>query len=120
MNNSPLFPFIKLIPGNAEAFTESLNRRAAEESFCQDTEDKEKAIARIGDDHIRKDSMGVPAAFADQPEDRDLLYDGLSMDKINDAAAVVSMDVAVARGTADGAGLLPRAEGIHVGLEQDF
>ena len=120
MLGKELFPFIKLVSGNAEVFTESLNRRTAEESFCQDTEDEEKAIARIGDDHIRKDSMGVPAAFADQPEDRDLLYDGLPMDKINDAAAIVSMDMAVARGTADGAGLLPGAEGIHVGLEQDF
>ena len=115
-----LVPFIELVPGNAEAFTEGLNGRTAQESFCQDTEDEEKAIARIGDDHIRKDGMGVPAAFTDQPEDRDFLYDGLSMDKIDDAAAIVSMDVAVAGGGADGAGLPFGAEGSHIGLEQKF
>ena len=48
--------------------------------------------------------MGMPAAYADQPEDRDFLCDGFPMDKIDDAAAIVSMDMAVAGGTADGAG----------------
>lgn len=64
--------------------------------------------------------MGVPAAFTDQPEDRDFLYGGLPMDKIDDTAAIVSMDMAVARGTADGAGLLLVAEGSHAGLKQNF
>ena len=58
----------------------------SQESFRQDTEDKKEAITGIGDDHIREDGMGVPAAFADQPEDRDFLYNGLPMDKIDDAA----------------------------------
>ena len=120
MPGKELFPFIKLVPGNAEAFTESLDGRTVQESFCQDTEDEEKSIARIRDDHIREDGMGVPAAVTDQPEDHDFLYDGLPMDKIDDAAAVVSMDMAVAGGTTDGAGFLPGAERIHVGLEQSF
>ena len=64
--------------------------------------------------------MGVPAAFAGQPENRDLLYDGLSMDKIDDAAAVVSMDMAVTGGTADGTGFPLRTEGIHVRPKQNF
>ena len=120
MLGKELFPFIKLIPGNAEAFTESLNGRTAEERFCQDTKDEEKAIARIRDEQIREDGMGVPAAFADQPEDCDFLYDGLPMDKIDNAAAIVSMDMAVAGGTADRAGLPFGTEGSHIGLEQNF
>lgn len=68
-----LFPFIELVPGNAEAFTEGLNGRAVQESFRQDTEDKKEAITGIGDNHIREDGMGVRAAFADQPKDRDFL-----------------------------------------------
>ena len=115
-----LFPFIELVPGNAEAFTEGLNGRTVQESFRQDTEDKKEAITGIGDDHIREDGMGVPAAFADQPEDRDFLYNGFPMDKIDDAAAIVRMDMAVAGGTADGAGLPFGAERSHIGLEQNF
>lgn len=115
-----LFPFIELVPGNAEAFTEGLNGRTAQESFRQDTEDKKEAITGIGDDHIREDGMGMPAAYADQPEDRDFLCDGFPMDKIDDAAAIVSMDMAVAGGTADRAGLPFGTEGSHIGLEQNF
>ena len=115
-----LFPFIELVPGNAEAFTEGLNGRTVQESFRQDTEDKKEAITGIGDDHIREDGMGMPAAYADQPEDRDFLCDGFTMDKIDDAAAIVSMDMAVAGGTADGAGLPFGAERSHIGLEQNF
>ena len=84
------------------------------------TEDKKEAITGIGDDHIREDGMGMPAAYADQPEDRDFLCDGFPMDKIDDAAAIVSMDMAVAGGTADGAGLPFGAERSHIGLEQNF
>ena len=42
------------------------------------------------------------------------------MDKIDDAAAIVSMDMAVAGGTADRAGLPFGTEGSHIGLEQNF
>ena len=91
-----------------------------EERFAQDTEDKEQAVAGIRDDHVRKDGMGVPAAFTDQPKDSDLQCDGFSMDKVDDAATVVSVDPAVGRGSADGAGLPLRAERIHVGIKQSF
>ena len=73
MLGKDLFPFIELVPGNAEAFTEGLNGRTVQESFRQDTEDKKEAITGIGDNHIREDGMGVRAAFADQPKDRDFL-----------------------------------------------
>ena len=114
------FSFIELVPGNAEAFTEGLDGRTVQESFRQDTEDKKEAITGIGDDHIREDGMGMPAAYADQPEDRDFLCDGFPMDKIDDAAAIVSMDMAVSGGIADGAGLPFGAERSHIGLEQNF
>ena len=115
-----LSPFVKLVHGNTEALTETLEGRTPEKGLGQDPEDKEKAITGIGDNHIREDGMGVPAAFAGQPENRDLLYDGLSMDKIDDAAAVVSMDMAVTGGTADGTGFPLRTEGIHVRPKQNF
>ena len=62
MLRKDLFPFIELVPG-----------RTVQESFRQDTEDKKEAITGIGDNHIREDGMGVRAAFADQPKDRDFL-----------------------------------------------
>ena len=42
------------------------------------------------------------------------------MDKIDDTASIVSMDMAVAGGTADGAGLPFGEERSHIGLEQKF
>ena len=39
-----LLPFIQLVSGNAETFTEALQGRNVQEGFCQDTKDKEKAI----------------------------------------------------------------------------
>ena len=112
-----LFPFVKLVPGNTEAFTEALNGRTMEKSLSQDTQDKEKAIAGIGDNQIREDSMGVPAAITDQPEDSDFLHNGFPLDKVDDAAAIVSMDPAAQGGTADGAGFPLGPEGIHVGIK---
>ena len=112
-----LFPFVKLVPGNTEAFTEALNGRTMEKSLSQDTQDKEKAIAGIGDNQIREDSMGVPAAITDQPEDSDFLHNGFPMDKVDDAVAIVSMDPAAQGGTADGAGFPLGPEGIHVGIK---
>lgn len=64
-----------------------------EKSLSQDTQDKEKAIAGIGDNQIREDSMGVPAAITDQSEDSDFLHNGFPMDKVDDAAAIVSMGI---------------------------
>lgn len=53
--------------------------------------------------------MGMPAASTDQPQDSDLQCNGFSMDKVDDTAWVVSVDPAVGRGAADGAGLSFRA-----------
>ena len=64
--------------------------------------------------------MGVATAFTDQPEDSDFQQYPFPMDKVDDAASVVRMNPVVGGRTADGAGLLFRAEGIHVGIKQNF
>lgn len=120
MEGKELFPFIELIPGNVEALAKPLKGRSPEESFCQYPEDEEKSITGIRDEHIREDSVGVPAASTGQPEDSDLLCDRLSMDKVDDASAIVGMDPAVGGGAADGAGLSFRLKGSHVRVKQDF
>ena len=64
--------------------------------------------------------MSVPAAFTKHPEDSNLLDDRFSVDKINDAAAIVSMNPAVGRRAADRTCFSLRAKGIHVRIEQNF
>lgn len=115
-----LLPFIKLVPGDVEPFKELFDGTDAQESFCQDTENKEQAIAGIRDNHVREDSVGVSTAFTDQPENRDFLYNGFPVYKVDNAASIVTMNPAVERGSANGADFLFWAEGIHVGIKQNF
>lgn len=115
-----LLPFIKLVSGDAEPFTEALQGRNVQEGFCQDAKDKEKAIARIRDDQVREDRMGMPTALAGQTEDSNLCSDGYPADKVNDPAPIIGMNLAIERGTTDRTSLLFRAECIHVGIKQNF
>lgn len=115
-----LLPFIKLVSGDAEPFTEALQGRNVQEGFCQDAEDKEKAIAGIRDDHVREDCMGMSTALAGQTEDSNFCSDGYPADKINDPAPIIGMDLAIERRATDRTGLLFWAECIHVGIKQNF
>lgn len=115
-----LLPFIKLVSGDAEPFTEALQGKNVQEGFCQDAKDKEKAIARIRDDQVREDRMGMPTALAGQTEDSNLCSDGYPADKVNDPAPIIGMNLAIERGTTDRTSLLFRAECIHVGIKQNF
>ncbi len=115
-----LLPFIKLVSGDAEPFTEALQGRNVQEGFCQDAEDKEKAIAGIRDDHVREDRMGMSTALSGQTEDSNFCSDGYPADKINDPAPIIGMDLAIERRATDRTGLLFWAECIHVGIKQNF
>lgn len=61
-----LEPPTQLGKGDGEAFAELLHGGKTDEILRQDAEDEEQAIARIRNDEIRKDSMGM-AAGADEP-----------------------------------------------------
>ena len=115
-----LLPFIQLVSGNAETFTEALQGRNVQEGFCQDTKDKEKAIAGIRDDQVREDRMGMSTALAGQTKDSHFCSDGYPTDKVNDPASIIGMDLAMERGATVRTGLLFRAECIHVGIKQNF
>ena len=115
-----LLPFIKLVSGDAEPFTEALQGRNVQEGFCQDAEDKEQAIAGLRDDHVREDRMGMSTALAGQTEDSNFCSDGYPADKINDPAPIIGMDLAIERRATDRTGLLFWAECIHVGIKQNF
>lgn len=115
-----LLPFIKLVSGDAEPFTEALQGRNVQEGLCQYAKDKEKAIAGIRDDHVREDRMGMSTALAGQTEDSNFCSDGNPADKVNDPAPIIGMNLAIERGATDRTGLLFRAECIHVGIKQNF
>ncbi len=113
-------PMVKLVLRDLETFEDPFQGGAFLESFRKDTEDKEKAIAKVRDNQIRKDGMGMPTAFADQPEDGHFRSNRGAMDKVNDMTQVVGMDLAVAGGSAGGACFLIRTERVHEGIKEKF
>ena len=62
-------------------------------------ENKKQAISPIGDDQIRKNGMGMPAAFADNPADTDGMINRSSGDKVNEIPFIGGMGVASVGGT---------------------
>lgn len=93
-----------------KTFAEALQRRNAQEGFRKNAENEEKTVAGIGDDQVRKDGMSMSAGSTDEPEDGNLHGNRGTMDKVDDPAAIVGMDLAVTVGAADRTGLLFRTE----------
>lgn len=62
-------PFEKLVAGDIISFAEMFNGIKPCKVFAKDAEDKEEAKGGIGDDHIREDSVGMPTAVTEYPED---------------------------------------------------
>lgn len=69
-----------------------------------DTEDKKQAISTIGDDQIRKNGMGMPAVFADNPANTDGMINRSSGDKVNEIPVIGGMGVAGVGSTTTRAG----------------
>ena len=76
-------------------------------------ENKKQAISTIGDDQIRKNGMGMPAAFADNPADTDGMINRSSGDKVNEIPVRGGMGVAGVGGTTIRAGFLFREKTSH-------
>lgn len=101
-----LFPFIKLVSGDVKTLAEALQGRNVQEGFRKDAENEEKSVAGIGDDQVRKDGMSMSAGTTDESENGNLHGNRDTMDKVDDPAAIVGMDLAVTVGAADRTGLL--------------
>ena len=112
-------PLIELVAGDRKTFAEFFDGRQAGEELCKDTENEEQAVTGIGDNKIRKDSVGMATA-TDQAEDADIAPDRPSLNKIYDPAPVISMNTAVSFGTTDGAGFQFGTERGHIGIKQNF
>ena len=60
------------------SFTKSSHSLYAGKVFTKNAKNKEDAILGVRNDGIRKNSVGVPTAFADNPGDTDILIDRFS------------------------------------------
>lgn len=112
-------PLIELVAGDRKTFAEFFDGRQAGEELCKDTENEEQAVSGIGDNKIRKDSVGMATA-TNQAEDTDIMTDRLPLSEINDPASIISMDAAVSPGTTDGACFQFGTERGHIGIKQNF
>lgn len=110
----------ELVHGYPEAFTEAFQGGNAQEGLRKDTEDKEKAVTAVRDDGVRQDGMGMATTATDQAEDGYFRKDGDAMDKVDDSASIIRMDMAVPGGATGGAGLELRPERGHIGIEKGF
>ena len=72
------------------------------ESGKVSAQDKEQAVAGIGDNDIRKDGMGMLTAVTEYTHDAEILLLLSSGFKINDGSAVIIVDMAVSGVSTDG------------------
>ena len=97
-------PAAQLGKGDREAPAELLHCGEAQEILRQDTEDEEQAVARVGDDEVREDGMGM-AAGTDEAHDAEAVADRDTTYKVDQGTAVISMDAAGTPGPTAGTGL---------------
>lgn len=90
-----------------------------QEILRQDTDDEEQAIARVRDNEIREDGMGM-AAGTDKAHDAEAVPDRCTTNEIHQGAAIVGMDAAGALCPAARADLDFWLEPIHERIEQFF
>ena len=88
-----LQPPVQLGKGDGEAFTEPLHSRQAQEIPRQDTEDEEQAVAGVGDDEVREDSMGM-ATGTDEAHDAEAVANRRAAYEVYQGAVIVCMDAA--------------------------
>lgn len=90
-----------------------------QEILRENPEEKEQAIARVGDDKIWEDSVGM-AAGTDEAQDAEAMADGSAAHEVHQGTVIVGMDPAGAFRTAAGTGLQLRTESGHEGIKQGF
>ena len=113
-------PFEKLILGDSISFTELFDGVKFCKVFPEDAQDKEQAVAGVGDDDIRKDGVRMIAAVTEDPQDTEIRFFLSAELKVDDGSAIVVMDVAVSGASADGTGFQFRPKQSHVGLKKRF
>ena len=71
--------------------------------LCEDTKDKEKAVAGIGNNGIREDSVGggTAAPGTDEPADKEIVFLRTAINKFDQGTFVIGMNAHTAPAAAD-------------------
>ena len=81
---------------------------------------EEETVARIGNDDIRKDSMGVFTAVAEYAHDAEILFLLSAGQEVNDGSAIIIVDVTVSGTSTDGTCFQLGLKLLHVGVKKRF
>ncbi len=113
-------PFMELLFRGIKAVTELFDGMKSGKVFAQDKEDEEQTVGGIGDDDIRKDSMGMFTAVAKYTHDAEIFFLLPAGSEVDDGSAIITMDVAVSDTPTDGTGFQFRLKLLHVGVKKRF
>ena len=113
-------PFMELFFRDIKALTELFDGMESGEVFPQDKEYEEQAVARIGNDDIRKDSMGMLTAVAEYTHDAEILFLLSAGQEVNDGSAIIIVDVTVSGTSTDGTCFQLGLKLLHVGVKKRF
>ena len=113
-------PFMELFFRDIKALTELFDGMKPRKVLPQDKEYEEETVAGIGDDDIRKDSMGVFTAVAEYAHDAEILFLLSARQEVNDGSAIIIVDVTVSGTSTDGTCFQLGLKLLHVGVEERF
>ncbi len=119
LHTEKLQPSAQLGKRDGEALAESLHGRQVQEILRQDTQEKEQAIAGVGNDEVWKDGMGMVAG-TDKAQNAEAMADRGATHEVHQRTAIVGMDPAVSLSPTTGTGLQLRADSLHERIKQDF
>ena len=118
--NGELFGSMELFFRDIKALTELFDGMKPRKVLPQDKEYEEETVARIGNDDIRKDSMGVFTAVTEYAHDAEILFLFSARQEVNDGSAIIIVDVAVSGTSTDGTCFQLGLKLLHVGVKKRF
>ena len=113
-------PFMELFFRDIKALTELFDGMKPRKVLPQDKEYEEETVAGIGNDDIRKDSMGVFTAVTEYAHDAEILFLFSARQEVNDGSAIIIVDVAVSGTSTDGTCFQLGLKLLHVGVKKRF
>lgn len=105
---------------NIKALTELFDGMKPRKVLTQNKEYEEQTVAGIRDNDIRKDGMGMPAAFAEYTHDAEIIFLPFAVSKVDDGSAVVIVSMAVSGASTDRTCFKLWLKLLHVGVKKRF
>ena len=106
-------PFAELVFRYIVSFTDLFNCMKMGEELSKDAKNEEQAIAGIRNDNVWQNSMCMLATVAEYAHDAEIIFDQVTIAKVDDISAVVVMDVTCTLRFTDRTGFKLRYELIH-------